>query len=157
MAAEDALNDVGTVLQQVEPIGDLGRRRRALPHAFRIGAASIPTHYRNARMGPQPRSERPGGGLRQQVQSAMAFEIDQDRAVATATSERPVIHAEDLRGARERLGQRADQPQQSHTTDRNSEWPRQPRPRTAAQGAADGLKSVEQAARATPVGREQRR
>src|SRR5438128_9846981 len=42
----------------------------------------------------QPRRETGGGAIREQVDRATSFEIDQDRAVRLATSARPVVDAE---------------------------------------------------------------
>ena len=107
MAAARLLESVDEILQQVEPVRDVDRVGRARSPAFGVGLSAVATDDLHPRMRVEPRRERRGLAIGQQVNHAPALEVDEDRAVALAAPHRPVIDAEHARPVRGRLTRRA--------------------------------------------------
>jgi hypothetical protein len=93
MTVEHRLEGVGGVAQKMKTIGDLDRRGSALADAVGKGAGPVAGDDLGTGMLFEPRCQRLGLSVGQQVDRASAFEISEDRAVMLATAEGEVIDA----------------------------------------------------------------
>ena len=98
MAGEYHLQHLGQVLQQVEAVSDLHRRRRTAARALSISTGAVACDHRDTRMRAQPGRERVRLAIGQQRHRTTALEVDQDGAVGDALAQCPVVHAESGRG-----------------------------------------------------------
>jgi hypothetical protein len=78
---------------QVKPIHDLHRLRRPTPNPFGIQPTPIAADDLDAGMRLQPRRDRGGRALGEQIHHLMAFEITDHGAEASASPPRPCIKA----------------------------------------------------------------
>jgi hypothetical protein len=124
---------VAEVAQQVPAVGDLDRLRRAAADAVGVGAGAVTRDDLHAGVGPQPRPDGLRVAVGQQVDRAVALQVDDERAVAPATAPGPVVDADDARRRGHRQRRRLDQAQQRVAADRHG----QPR-RQAGAGFAPG-------------------
>ena len=79
----------------MEAIGDLDSLRRARCRATSIVLGPVASNDFDARMGAQPRRDRLGGTLWQEVNRPTAFEIDQDGSIDPALAEGKIIDPQD--------------------------------------------------------------
>jgi len=93
-ANQKALEAVGDILEEMEPVGDLPRVGRSLPGTVRIRPASTPADNRDGRMATQPRREGFRSAVGQQINDVMRFEVDEDRTVGLPFALRPVVQAQ---------------------------------------------------------------
>ena len=107
---------------------------RPVPRPLGVGAGAVAGDDLDAGMRLQPGGEALAGAIGQQVDRAVALEVDQDRAVGQPLVDRPVVDAEHGRRRQLGLGGAADQAQQGVGADRHPALGRQPRPRLAAEG-----------------------
>lgn len=81
------------VAQHVPAVSDLDSPRRALAGTVGIGAGAVAGDHLDARVGPEPGSQRLGRAVRQQVENPIPFKVDEHRPVAMtgrqATSSTP--------------------------------------------------------------------
>ena len=139
MAAEEVLQRIGQVVDQVPAVGHLDGVGRAVPRPFGIGAAAVAGDDLDAGMRPQPGRQAAAGAIGQEIDGAVPLQVDQDRAVGQALVDRPVVDAE--HGRRRQRQPRAPariKPQQGVGADRHPELGRQPRPGLAPEGDGDG-------------------
>lgn len=92
----------------MEAVGDLDRLWGATCRRIGVGARAVATHDGDARVGGQPFGDLVGVALRQQRGDAMAFQINDNRAIADALAPGPLIEANDARVLRRRKGDGAD-------------------------------------------------
>ena len=92
VSVSDGMDGVAEVPQQVPAVADLDGLGRSLAHAVGINAGPVPGDDFNARVGLQPRGQALGPPVRQQVDDAVAFEVDEDRPVAVAAAPGPLVH-----------------------------------------------------------------
>lgn len=97
VAVENGLQGVTQIAQQMPAVGDLGSSRRSGADAFGIGARAVAGHDGDARVGLQPSRDRLRLSIRQQLDGAVAFQIDDERAIAPAAAPSPVVDADDPR------------------------------------------------------------
>jgi hypothetical protein len=110
MTVEDRLEGVGGVAQQMKTIGDLDRLGSALADAVGIGTGPVTGNDLDTGMLFQPRRQRLGLPVGQQVERAFPLQVADDRAVMLSTAEGEVIDVEHVR----RLGGlQADRPNQA--------------------------------------------
>ena len=91
----DMTDRVAEVAQQMPTIRSLNGLWRSQPDALGVGAGAIAGDDFDLRMGCQPSGNGFGLAIRQQLDGSVAFEIDDDGAVAAAAAPRPVINADD--------------------------------------------------------------
>ena len=91
---EHRAQGVAAVAQQMEPVCHLDGVRGAPGGSLGIGAGAVADHGGHAGMVRQPRRQRVGAAVGQQVDHAPALQVDQDGAVALALAPRPVVHAQ---------------------------------------------------------------
>ena len=115
VAVDHGADRLAEVAQQMPSISDLDRIWRTLPHAVGVGAGPVTGNDLDAGMLTQPG----GQGLRlpigQQVDSCVAFQVDQDGPVAVAAAPGPVIdgdHAWQYAGRHVVVAGFAGEPQQ---------------------------------------------
>ena len=125
------------VVPQVPSVGDLDRVGCAVPAAQGVGTGPIPADHFGAGMRLEPRGERAGLAVGEQVDRMPVGHVDQDRAVVMPPPEREIVHAEHRHRRDRRVGQAADQPQQAAARDAHAQGGRQPRPRPAGQRQRD--------------------
>lgn len=129
---------VGRIHHKMPAISHLNRRRRAGTDAIGMGTRAVAAHGRNLSAMPlQPRCQRVGAAIRQQVDCTATLEVADDGSIAVTAPPSPVVHPNHARRRRCRPGTRTDQPQQRVATDRHGEAGCQTRSRLAAQGKAD--------------------
>ena len=110
---------------------------RSQPDTLGVGTGAIAGDDFDLRMGCQPSGNGFGLAIRQQLDGPVAFEIDDDGAVAAAAAPRPVVNADDPSGWWRRSVGGADQPQQRVAADRHGQTLGQTRARLAAHAEAD--------------------
>jgi hypothetical protein len=92
MSVKDARQGVAEIAQKMPAIRNLDRFRSAGPNTIGIAAGPIPGDDLDTGMLFQPRLDRLGLAVTQQVnRSVSIFQIDDDSAVASATTPGPVI------------------------------------------------------------------
>ena len=91
MALRDGVDCVPEVAQEMPPVRDLDRLGCTLANAVGKDAGSVPGNDLDARVGLQPRGQALGPPVRQQVEHAVAFEVDQHRSVAVAAAPGPFV------------------------------------------------------------------
>ncbi len=95
VAVDDELQRIGEVPEQMPAVRDLHGIRCATTSALGVGPGAITGDHLDAGVVPQPCRERRRLAVRQEVDHAPLLEVDQHRAVALASSPRPVVDAED--------------------------------------------------------------
>ena len=138
MTGEDLPQGVGHIVQEMPAICGLDGRGGALADAIGVGAGTVAGDDLDARMGFQPCGNGVGLTVRQKVDGAVTFEIDDDGAVTLAPASCPVIDPDDPRCRDRHHGHRADQAQQCVATDRYSEPGGQPGARISASTQCNG-------------------
>jgi hypothetical protein len=99
-AVQNLFPTIADVLHQVAAVSHVKCIRCALAGTVGVGSTAVPTDNVHAGMGRQPRGQRCGGPVGQQVNGPVLFRIHQDRAPAMAFAPRPVIRAQDARAGR---------------------------------------------------------
>jgi hypothetical protein len=89
---QDSFQRLAEVLHEMKPIDHLHRLGGSLANAVGIQVAAIATEDGERRVLREPGRERGGRAVPQQVHNAMRHEIDQDRAIAMASSPGPLVH-----------------------------------------------------------------
>ena len=92
-----SLGHLPCVAEQVPAIGDLDRGRRTGSDRAPIFSRAVPRDKADFRPDPQPGGQRFGIAIGQQVDRRPVLEIDDDRAVARAFPQRPIVDADDRR------------------------------------------------------------
>ncbi len=127
VGSDRLLGIFGQVVPQMPAIGDLDRVRRARPGALSVVAGPVPADDLRAGMRRQPRLQRGGLPVRQQVHHVPGTHVHQHCPVDIALGQREVIDSEDLRRGRDlRLRCRGDQPQHRGRVHRDAERAGQP-------------------------------
>src|SRR6266851_4964922 len=112
----------------MEAVGDLNGVRCTLTTTLGIRTSTIANDNLDTGMTPQPIGENFGSALIDQVDGAMRFQVDQDRAVASFTStQRKVIDTQHAWGGHCLVLDGAQQPQQRIGTDWYASGTCQPR------------------------------
>lgn len=127
VAVHQPLQRVTEVAEKVPAIGDLDGIRCSLSGSLRIGSGPITSHDFHPGVLIKPSRNRVRPPIRQKIDDAPTFEIADDRAVAAATTERPVVDADDAGRRMTRQISRSDQAQQRVATGRQGEPRRQAR------------------------------
>ena len=127
VAVHQPLQRVTEVAEKVPAVGDLDGIRCSLSGSLRIGSGPITSDDVHPGVLIEPSRHRVSGPIRQEIDDAPTFEIADDRAVAAATTERPVIDADDAGRRMTRQISRPDQAQQRVATGRQGESRRQAR------------------------------
>ncbi len=142
----------------LNPFSTLTRRQRVLPKAARfiynphvgISAGAVTTNDRDAGMRAQPDGEGLRRAVGQQINRAVAFEVDDDATVATPAPSAPIVDADDARRCRHgRVG--VNEAQQRHATHANTLVRRQSCTRFPAKRADDALERCAHVVRPPPV------
>ena len=127
VAGHRLLGVFGQVVPQMPAVGDLDRVRRARPGALGVVAGPVPADDSRAGMRRQPRLQRGGLPVRQQVDHVPGAHVHQHRPVDLALGQREVIDPEHLRRGRDlRIRRRRDQPQHRGRVHGDPEGPGQP-------------------------------
>jgi hypothetical protein len=82
----------------VPTIRDLDGRRSPLACAKRVGTGTISCDYLDPRTGFQPRRQGLRLAVGEKIHDCLPFQVTQDRAVAAALAESPIVDAQDARG-----------------------------------------------------------
>jgi len=85
------------VLQQVLPVRDVDGIRRTAAATIGVARAPVAGDHLHTRMGAQPGCKAVRLAVGQQVDDAVAFQVNEDRAVTLATLPGPVIDPEHAR------------------------------------------------------------
>ena len=125
MAVENPGQSIAEVAQKMPAIHDLDRGWSAGPHTVGVGPGPVTGNDLHARMRLQPRRNRLRVAVGEQVDGAIAFQIDNDRAVALALAPGPIVDADDARCRHHRQGSRPDQALQGVAADRHGQLRRQ--------------------------------
>jgi hypothetical protein len=120
-------------------VRDLHRRRCPLPRACCIRLPAVPCDDRNSDMGREPLRQRLRLPVRQEVDQAMALQVDERGAVADALALRPVVDAEDLGRGMSRERRTPDQVDQGGRAEVHANLPRKARTGRATEGKGDGV------------------
>jgi hypothetical protein len=142
----EGVDGVAEVAQHVPAVGDLDGPGRALASTVGVRAGTVAGDDLDSRVRPQPSRERGGLPVWQEVDDAVAFEVDEHRAVAMAAAPCVVIDAQNARGwgRRRRTGPGAYGPEQRVRTGGDGQSPREPCAGLAAQrGAEAAVQAVE--------------
>ena len=103
----------------------------------------------------QPRCNVDAGTVRQQIERTPALQVDQERAVSTPLAKRPIINADDARGASCGQRQAANQAQHGIRTGRHTQIGQEASAGFAAEGDTDtGLRPSEAARASCPLRQE---
>ncbi len=106
------------VLQQVPPVGDMDGIGRTAATAIGVARAPVAGDHLNTRAGAQPSCEAVGLSIGQQVDDAVAFQVNEDRAVTLATLPGSVVDPEHARrhdkGRRRATTDEAEQGRAAH-------------------------------------------
>ena len=156
-AGEPAFKHLPRVEQQVPPIGDLHGRRRAQRGAAPILGRAVACDDLHLRLAAEPGGQRQGGAVRQQVNGALPFEVDQDGAVAPTLAQRPVIDSDDVRPAPARQRHASDRSQHGGSARRHGELQQQPSGGLTTKGEPGSGMSLSEAAGALGMAAEQAR
>ena len=157
MAIEELGQRFRHVLDQVEAIRHLGRRRRPVPGAVSIGFGPIPRDHLHARVGLEPLCERVALAVRKQGDGLAAFQVHEDGAIRVAFPQRPIIHAQDAGRGKVRLRLPAQPAQQQVPADPQAPRVAEAYPRCPAQRHAERHQALGQPQRtARPGGRHGR-
>jgi hypothetical protein len=100
VTANDGLNSVTQLAQQMPPIAHLNRIRCPLTDAVCVGAGPIAGNHLYPGMLTQPPSEAVSLPIRQQVDHRIAFQIDQNSSIPAAPAPGPVVNRQDARNGR---------------------------------------------------------
>ena len=92
---EESFEDIAQIRQQVPAIGHLDRIGRRFVRGPGIGRGPIAADDLNAGMLAEPASEGRGFAIRQQVDGAAPFEVDEDRAEGRRPAKGEIIDTED--------------------------------------------------------------
>ena len=92
---QDPLEGVAQVLQEVPPVGHLHRVGRRLAGRLGVSGRPVPGDDLRPRVGRQPRRHSGRLAVREQVDGAAAFQIDEDGAVGPTLAEGEVVDAQD--------------------------------------------------------------
>lgn len=95
LVLEETLERLLQVLEDMETIHDLHRLRRPACNPVRVQVAAITGHSGDGRVSGQPCGHRVGVAIRQEIDRAMAFEVDHDGAEPTPAPSRPVVDPDD--------------------------------------------------------------
>lgn len=125
MAVENPGQSITEIAQKVPAIRDLDGVRSAGPNAVGVSAGAVAGNDLHPGMGFQPRRHRLRVAVGQQVDGTVAFQIDDDRAVALTAPPGPVVDADDARCCQGRQGSCPDQAQQRVAADRHGQASRQ--------------------------------
>tara|TARA_R110002020_G_scaffold67188_9_gene176680 strand:+ start:559 stop:1041 length:483 start_codon:yes stop_codon:yes gene_type:complete len=106
-----ALNHLPRIIKQVPSIGDLDRARGADGDGAPIFARAIPCDDFDTGPLVEPVAHCSRGAIGQEINWAMALEIDDDRAIAQPLLHGPIIDADDGGLRRDRLRHSADKTQ----------------------------------------------
>lgn len=96
----DALQGISRVVEETEPIRRLDGVGGALAPGLGAIAATITTEHLRLAVLAEPRRDRVSGAVGQQINGPMALQVDDDAAIAMATSDGEVIHTRDGEGRR---------------------------------------------------------
>jgi len=109
-ACRPSFGHLPRVAEQVPSIGDLDRGRCTSSDRASIRSRAVPRDEADPRPGLKPGGQRFGIAIGQQVNRPPTLEIDDDRAVARAFPQCPVVDADDRRRGGSGNGRRPDQP-----------------------------------------------
>ena len=132
MPADNVEEGRAGVLQQVPPIGDLQRLRRAFGDCLAIAAAAIPAHDFDAGTLGKPGGDRASLPVRQEIDDLARLEITQDRPVTLALAPSEVVDADNLHAGRRWRRAPAQDAQQRVGADRHAQPIGKPFARAAA-------------------------
>ena len=149
---QETVEGLAEILQQMEAIGDLLRVRRAASGTIRVEIAAIPRDHADTGACVEPRRDRIGGALGEQIDHAMPCEVAEDRAVASPFLPRPVVHTNHLGPDGERERCRAHEAQQRLVARWHPEVAGETGTGLAAEGDADLGERGEQAVAPTRTG-----
>lgn len=121
------------VAEQVPSIGDLDRGRCTSSDRASIFSRAVPRDEADPRPGLKPGGQRFGIAIGQQVNRPPTLEIDDDRAVARAFPQCPVVDADDRRRGGSGNGRSPDQPEQRVAAGWHAELVGQAAPRLATE------------------------
>jgi hypothetical protein len=100
VTANDSLNRVTKIAQQMPPITHLNRIRCPLTDAVRVGTGPIAGNNLDPGMLTQPLSEAVSLPIRQQVDHRITFQIDQNGPIPAAPAPGPVVNRQDAQDRR---------------------------------------------------------
>src|SRR5581483_4861585 len=152
VTVKQALGYLPDILQHVPAIDHLLSCRRAHRRASRILRGTVAHDDLHTRVLLQPRRERPRRTILEQVDRPSGLEVDQDRAIATAPSPRPIIDTEHARHAH-RVVVTSQQPEQGISADGRADGPCQTRPRLTSERDANSMQHALQAYRRAAIPR----
>ena len=93
LRGEDLVQRFPEILQHMEAVRDLGRRRRAVPSAFRIGTRPIARDDLHPGMLPEPLCQGRRRAFWQERHGLAALQVDQDRAISVPFPQGEIIHS----------------------------------------------------------------
>jgi hypothetical protein len=132
-----AVDGLGEVLPQVEPVRDLDSLRCPGPGPVRIGTRAVSANDLCSRVGGQPVGQGPGVAALEQVQRRAGLAVNDDGAVVLAAPDREVVDPNHPRGRRRRVRDGHDQPEQDLPGHGDAQAGGQPRPRPPGQRDPD--------------------
>src|ERR671932_1930970 len=94
MAAREALDGLGQVLQQMPAIGYLYCVWSSLASSIGVGSGSVPANDLDAGMLLEPSDKRLGSAIGEQVYGAMPLQVHEDRPVSLCTAQGEVVDAQ---------------------------------------------------------------
>ena len=97
VTVDDGPDGIAEIAQQAPAVRHLDRRRRPLMDPVGIGAGTVTRDDLDPGMLTKPRRQRLGLTVRQQVHDLVAFEVDEDSAVAMTSPPRPIIDTKHFR------------------------------------------------------------
>ena len=144
-------NRGAAILQQMPPVRDMDGIRRAAATAIGVAGATVAGDHLHAGVGLQPGCEAVRLAVGQQVNDGMAFQVNEDRAVALPSFPRPVVNPEHARcrGGRRRRAT-TDEAEQGGAAHGRADPLGQARASLAAERQADVVLQAAQARR--PLG-----
>jgi hypothetical protein len=129
----------------MKAVDDLRGIRCAPANAVGIELTAIAADDGDSRMLPQPGRERHGRAARQEVHDPMRRQIDQERAIAMASSPGPLVHPDGLQGWGGKDRGCPHQTQEGGRTGGQSQARGEPGSGVPAEGKADRLQGRDQA------------
>jgi hypothetical protein len=147
----DALDRLTQVGPQMPSVSYLDRFRSASARALGVGPRAVPANDLHPGMVAQPVGQHLRRALLDQINRAVGEDVDQDGAIGLTTADREIVDAEHLNITDRRVGQRADQPQQTVPTGRHAQHHGQTRTGPPGQRQPDRLQHSPQQTRTPSV------
>jgi hypothetical protein len=137
MALEYPESDIAQIMEEVKPVSDLDRIGCALSGTLGVLTTAVATDDCDTGMLQKPCREGLRAPIREEIDGAMALQIDEDTAIDATAPEGKIIHAQDARRRLLGKGEAADLFEQGVAADLHTEMMKESRSRFTAERKGD--------------------